>query len=294
MIVLPLLLMMQGALLEPGGNPNPQRPSELPIPRAKKAAPVPVAPAAPPPTTEESRLIVCKAKIRTDPEGAVADAEAWIAESQRPEAQRPGRLCLGMAQAAQLHWEAAEQTFTALAAETPLATGGEDAVAYRAMAGTAALAGGFPERAIVLLDEAVQGGSAIAREQLGGIQIDRGRALVTLGRSEEARAALDQAKQLAPDDAEGWLLSATLYRRLRDLAAAQKDIEHAAALDPVDPAIGLEAGVIAMLDGREPAARKSWNSVIAAAPQSPEAKIAQGYLDQIGPERAVPASVARP
>jgi TolA-binding protein len=65
-------------------------------------------------------------------------------------------------------------------------------------------------------------------------------------------------------------------------------IERAAQLFPVDPEIGLEAGVIAVLSGRDEAARKSWLSVIKAAPNSPSAKTAQGYLDQLGPEAASP------
>ena len=56
----------------------------------------------------------------------------------------------------------------------------------------------------------------------------------------------------------------------------------AAHLAPTDPAIGLEAGVIAMLAGRRDAAAASWRSAIAAAPTSPEAEAARGYLDEIG------------
>jgi tetratricopeptide (TPR) repeat protein len=296
MILLPLFLMMQGTMLQPGANPSPQRESELPIPRKKaEKAPAPLAPVAVPlPTAQQDRLALCLAKVRTDPDGAAKDADAWIAESPRTEAQHEARLCLGIALAALQRWEAAEQTFTGLSLETPVATGGEDAIVYRSLAGTAALAGGFPERAIVWLDQAAAGGATLPPAQLGGIQIDRARALVALERPEEAKKALDEVHRLIPNDSEGWLLSATLLRRQRDLVAAQKDIETAAALDPRDPAIGLEAGVIAMLDGREPSARKSWASVIAAAPDSNEARIARGYLEQIGPEQAAPAAPVKP
>lgn len=296
MILLPLFLMMQGTMLQPGANPSPQTESELPIPRRKseKSASAPAPVAAPLPIAMQDRLALCLAKVRIDPDSAAKDAMAWIAESPRAEAQHDAKLCLGIALASLQRWEAAEQTFTGLSLETPVATGGEDAIAYRALAGTAALAGGFPERAIVWLDQAAAGGDALPPAQLGGIQIDRARALVALERPEEAKKALDEVHRLLPDDSEGWLLSATLLRRQRDLVAAQKDIEKAAALDPRDPAIGLEAGVIAMLDGREPAARKSWDSVIATAPDSNEARIAKGYLEQIGPKEATPAEPARP
>jgi Flp pilus assembly protein TadD len=43
------------------------------------------------------------------------------------------------------------------------------------------------------------------------------------------------------------------------LADAQTQIQTAARLTPLDPEVGLEAGVIAMLSGHEDAARKSWS-----------------------------------
>ena len=66
------------------------------------------------------------------------------------------------------------------------------------------------------------------------------------------------------------------------LAEAQAQIERAYDLRPIDPAVGLEAGVIAVLSGRDGSARKSWQSVIDAAPQSAEAAAARGYIAQLG------------
>jgi Flp pilus assembly protein TadD len=66
------------------------------------------------------------------------------------------------------------------------------------------------------------------------------------------------------------------------LQQARQEIETAVALDKSDPAIGLEAGVIAELAGDDAAARQSWKSVVAAAPDTPEAKSANAYLAQIG------------
>ena len=288
MILLSFLMMMQSGLLQPGGNPRPPAESELPVPRAKKAeTTAPVAS-----READSKATQCAALRKDDAAAAARFAESWLAGADAADDRRAARLCLGISQASLLRWEAAEQTFTVLARETPLDS--EEAVAIRAMAGMAAIAGGFPDRAMAMLDEAMHGGHLIDAAQLGGIQIDRGRALVTLGRLDEARLALDQGTSLLPQDSEGWLLSATLYRRVRDLVPAQAAIERAAQLAPDDPAVGLEAGVIAMLGGREEAARKSWNSVIALAPQSNEARIAQGYLEQIGPEETAPAGSARP
>jgi len=55
--------------------------------------------------------------------------------------------------------------------------------------------------------------------------------------------------------------------------------------------VGVEAGVIAMLGQREDAARQSWQSVLAMAPASDEARVARGYLEQIG---AAPTSTPVP
>jgi tetratricopeptide (TPR) repeat protein len=122
----------------------------------------------------------------------------------------------------------------------------------------------------------------------GAIARDMANPLDRLGRTDEALAALAEARAALPDDPLTWLISARASRKYQRLADAQGQIERAASLDPRDPLIGLEAGVIAMLSGREDAARKSWQSVLKAAPGSQAAKTAQGYLDQLGPETAQP------
>ena len=125
----------------------------------------------------------------------------------------------------------------------------------------------------------------------GQAEIDRGRALVALDRLEDAIATFAAAQRDAPDDADAWLLGATVARRRGDYSAAQRQIEVAGRLASTDPEIGLEAGVIAMLDGREPAARKAWQSVMLVAPGTKEAETAKAYLGQLGD---APAPLAPP
>ena len=115
----------------------------------------------------------------------------------------------------------------------------------------------------------------------GEIAVDRARAFVALQRLYDARIALDDALAINPASSDAWLYSATLARRMAKLPLAQQHSEKAAEINPVEPAIGLEAGVIAVLSGRDDTARKSWNSVIAAAPDSAEAAQAKGYLAQL-------------
>lgn len=191
-----------------------------------------------------------------------------------------------MALAAQGKWEAAQSAFTA-AHEVTSASEPATRARLGGMAGNAVLALGKPDTALALLDQAHgealgAGDSRLAAE----ISIDRARALVALKRDGDAATALATARANAAENGQGWLLSATLSRRQGKLAEAQQQILVAAQLMPLDPEVGLEAGVIAMLAGREDAARRSWLSVVKAAPGSDAARTAQSYLDQLGPDPA--------
>ena len=191
--------------------------------------------------------------------------------------------CLGLASTELGRWEEARAAFTAARQETP----SEETrlrARFGAMAGNAALVTGDLPGALALLDAARA--DALAA-QAGGMQgliaLDRARVLVGLEQLDAAEASLAEARMFQPDDAETRLLSATLLRRMGKLAEAQEQVEEAARLDPTAPAIGLEAGVIAILDGREEAARSSWQSVIDLSPGTEFATSAQSYLDQLGP-----------
>ena len=191
--------------------------------------------------------------------------------------------CLGLASTELGRWEEARAAFTAARQETP-AEETRLRARFGAMAGNAALVTGDLPGALVLLDAART--DALAA-QAGGMQgliaLDRARVLAGLEQLDAAEAALAEARMFQPDDAETRLLSATLLRRMGKLADAQEQVEEAARLDPTAPAIGLEAGLIAILDGREEAARSSWQSVIDLSPGTEFATSAQSYLDQLGP-----------
>ena len=68
------------------------------------------------------------------------------------------------------------------------------------------------------------------------------------------------------------------------LAEAQAAIDIAQTRDTENPAIPLEAGVIAVLSGREADARAQWQKVTTMAPDSSEAASARSYMAQIGAE----------
>ena len=274
-LLLPALLMTMQVGVDPTGGQAPGIPEELRArpPRgaaqsARGSGGVRTPPA----------IAVCLDAARDDPARARALAEEWAGRATG--AQRAAaRHCLGVAAGNSGAWAAASAAFLAARDEA-----GDARFRARmgALAGTALLAQDKAGEALAALDMAK--GEAAGDAALGGeITLERAVALVALGRAAEAAEALVEARRLRPDDANAWLLSATLARRQGDLATAQAQIERAAALDPRDPAVGLEAGVIAALGGQDAAARRSFESVIALAPGSEQARAARSYLAQLQP-----------
>ena len=233
------------------------------------------------PSPEQDRLLACQREARSDPTSAIVTASAWLKEAVGEDRSYP-QECLGFAYVSLLRWQTAEDAFLA-AREARPATDFADRAKLAAMAGNAALAESRYQAALQHLDLARGDATAAADAPLAGeIATDRSEAFVGLGQPDDAAAALADARRDAPQNIETWLLSATLARRQNKLDEAQKDIETAAALAPKDPAVGLEAGVIAALAGRDEAARQSWRSVIDLAPNEPEAATARTYLAQLG------------
>jgi tetratricopeptide (TPR) repeat protein len=227
---------------------------------------------------EQGRLQACLDQARRDPASAIVSANAWLGEASGAGLALP-QQCLGQAYVSLLRWDAAEAAF--LAARDASADDGLRA-RLGAMAGNAALAAERWNAALAALgtaqvDAAAAGDPALA----GSIAADRSRAMVALDQLEAAELTLERARADAPQNAEVWLLSATLARRQGDLAAAAALIATAGALAPDDPRVALEAGVVAVLAGDEEAARGNWELVQELAPASPEAATAAGYLAQL-------------
>ncbi len=240
-------------------------------------------------------LETCLAQLEEDP--ARAHTMAQIRRSETKGADRVlANHCLGMASSELGLWDDARTAFIAAREDTPSAEARTRA-RFAALAGNAALAGGDASGALDWLTLAERDARDAASAPLEAIAAtDRARALVALGREQDALGALEAATTLAPERAEGWLLKATLLRRLEQLVQAQAAIERAVLLTPENPDIGLEAGVIAVLAARDDAARQSWQSVIDLAPDSPAAATARDYLAQLGQpgETAAPPPEEQP
>ena len=221
-----------------------------------------------------SELAQCLKLASTDPQTALDYAQGWRERAASDLEFAQGAHCLGLALLQTGRAAEAREAFELASAEAP-----QDNLAYAArlsaMAGNAALAQEDADAALPLLDRA--GGMALAAD----LRTDLARVLVRLGRANDAASALKEAREADPLDAEAWLLSATLSRRTQRLGEAQAQIERAAMLSPRDPQIGLEAGVIAAMAGREDDARASFQSVLALDPQGLAGERARGYLTQL-------------
>lgn len=272
---LALLLMQVG--LDPSVTPFPDLPEELRDRARQKSE----ASAADDANTSGNKLAECVTLAAEDAEAASDKAQTWreTADNQLELAQ--SAHCLGLALVRMDDFDGAQRAFDLAAGEVP-----DGAPAYQArlsaMSGNAAMAQGKPAIAEIAFGRAIGYATAAGDTTLlASVSVDRARALVSLDRNDEAVTALADARSNDPANARAWLLSATLSRRLERLGEAREQIAQAAQLAPQDPAVGLEAGVIAALSGREEEAQRSFESVLLVAPDSDEANRARAYLEQL-------------
>jgi tetratricopeptide (TPR) repeat protein len=218
----------------------------------------------------------CTEQIAADPVKAAAAAQDWAARGGGALA----RQCAGLAYVAQERWAEAANAFEQAAREAKP----EEQLAAANLwvqAGNARLAGADPRGAIAAFDRALVSG-LLSGPAKGEVRLDRARANVAAGDVQAARADLDEALRLVPEDPLGWLLSASLARRMDQLDRAQADIAEAAKRSPDDAAVALEAGRIALAAGAVPAARLAFEAAVRNQPGGDAAKAAQAELDRLG------------
>jgi len=231
---------------------------------------------------QDAPLGRCLRMASEEPEAALDYAQNWRERAEEPLDLAQSAHCLGLAMVQLGRLEDAQKVFDLAAGEVP-----EGNLPYAArlsaMAGNAAMARQRPDEALPLIDRA--GGMALAAQDqplAAQLRVDLARTLVALGNDADAVKALAEARGADATNGEAWLLSATLSRRMKRYGEAQQQIERAGDLAPRDPAVGLEAGVIAALSGREQDAIRSFQSVVEVAPDSYQANRAKGYLEQLG------------
>jgi len=226
-------------------------------------------------TMEEGRFNDCVNLAIEDPSSGIVEANKLHIEG----AKYLARQCLGSAYAEQFNWTAATKAFAEAAREAEIAKD-KRADKYWAQAGNAALADSQAVTAVEYLNAALVRGTLEGLAK-GEVRLDRARALVALNNYAAAKAELAQVHELAPQDPLGWLLSATLARRMDDLELAKADIAVAAKLAGGDPAVALEAGNIAYAAGDAVNAKSYWEKTVEMDAKSRSAKVAKSYLAQL-------------
>ncbi len=273
MILTPLLLLAVQVAPNAAGYPEPI-PDELREQRRLEREKADLAS-----VWHEDRLAACFDLTQTNAVRAVMVAQEWAAEAAG-ENLANALHCKGVAQMELGRGADAAASFR----QSLNAQKNDDAVQVarlNAMAGTAHLIDGDAVQAIPLLNTAK---AAAEREDLTGlsgrIDLERARAFVAMGEDGKAKAALESARRLIPDDPQAWLLSATLARRADRYATAQPFIERARSLDPDDPQILLEFGVIAFVLGDTDQALADWQRILTMPDAAEEQERARFYLEQ--------------
>jgi tetratricopeptide (TPR) repeat protein len=237
-----------------------------------------LAAAQPLPTLDELQFSECLTLASKDPASAISSASLWAQEKGGYLA----RACHGFALASDFKFDLAVPMLTE-AATLAEAKGDPRAARFWAQAGNAAIAAGQPDVAVDALGKSLAS-NALDNDERADSEVDRARAFVALGKNADGEAALATARQLAPENGAAWLLSATLARRLNKLPDALVFIQTAAALLPIDPAVALEAGNIAIAAGDDNTARKQWEQAIKIAPNSRQAVTARAQLATLAAE----------
>lgn len=225
--------------------------------------------------SDRSRSYACMALVRSDPGRAIANAQAWRIEGGGAAA----RHCLALAQFARGDTAAALQSFEGAALASVAASDGQ-AVTIRAQAADAALLAGQPEAAVRFLSAALAGagGIVLSPRAEATLRLTRAEALVDLRREAEAAADLAAATTRDPDIPAGWLLRATLARRMGNITLAESAILEAGQRAPEDAAVQYEAGNIAAAQGNMALARTAWTAAARAEPDGVAGQAAEKAL----------------
>ncbi|MDB5736388.1 MAG: hypothetical protein JWO65_56 [Sphingomonas bacterium] len=239
------------------------------------------------PRSPQARFSDCVKQSDADPAAAVKAAKAWAGSGGGVLAGQ----CLGIAQSAAGDWKAAAGAFSAAA--TIADTLHDDrAPTLWVSAGNAALAGDDAATARSAFGTALAS-AAMPAQLRGETFLDRARADVAQGDLPSARADMNEALRLVPDDPMAWLLSATLARRMSDGPRATTDIREAMLRSPNEAPVLFEAGNIAASNGDMEEARRQWARARIADPQSDAGRGAAAELAAAGGD-STPAAKKAP
>lgn len=215
----------------------------------------------------------CIALAERDAERARSEAAAWFSASGALGALH----CEAQALAALGADRTAAEKLEALAGAPEL--GPEERAAVLTQAGSLYRREGDIAAARRALDAALRaagGGMAGAP-----VLIERAALSAEAANFTDAKADLDAALQLRPDDAEALALRAAARRRLGDSAGAKRDALSALELQPDHAPARFELGMAESDLGEPDAARTAFLAAIAAAPTAPTAGMARAALQDM-------------
>ena len=170
---------------------------------------------------ESQRLSDCLTLIEDDAEAAYEDSLAWLYEGNRPGA----RFCNASALIALDHPEDAALKLEALA-NAPDGGSLEDRAVYLSKAGNAWLLAGFPDEAIVALNNAL-----LLSDEDPSIYLDRARAYLLLEDWAKGETDLDEVLKRQPGEFDAWFLRAQARYRQDRYEEALADIDQARTLN---------------------------------------------------------------
>lgn len=228
-----------------------------------------------PMASDRSRYDACLALVATNPSRAIETAQAWRIEGGGVAA----RHCLALAQFERKDYAAALESYESAARASETAGDGQ-AVALWGQAGAAAMRAGRAEAAARYFSTAIAGagGITLSPRAEAQLRVERAEALVELKRNAEAATDLDTATKLFPEVSFGWLLKATLARRMGDFPTAEAAILKAAERQHDSADVQYEAGNIAAAQGNDRLAREAWLAAARAEPDSLAGKAANAAL----------------
>ena len=176
---------------------------------------------------------------------------------QRFPALGQARYLLGMAYLTNRRFDLAAAQFEELARQAP-----GEAIVQLGLA-TAYTNAGKGKEALAALDRV---GKAL--DKLPGYYIERGRALMLMGRADEALQAARTAQRLAPDSTQPYLLMGQIYAGRGDNKAAREMFARAAELSATDAGPRLALGRLALSEKNPDVALKEFDAALTADPKS--------------------------
>lgn len=232
------------------------------------------------PALESARYDGCVGAVSASAGQALAFAEGWRLRG----GGLPALHCAALAMLRLERFSDAARALTEAATQAER-TGAPQAADFWGQAGNAWLLDGNRAEARTALDRAIAVVGDFAPRRAAALHVDRARVAADAGDLPAARADLDRAMGLAPDDALAVLLSAALARRQGDMPRATRDIARASAIAPDDADVMLEQARIAAANGDPATARRVMEMVVKMAPGSAAADIAARSLAANGAAR---------